>query len=98
MLAAADGESDTAIAQQLNSNRPTVRLWRARFAQKGVQGLWEVAPGRGRKATHGAEKIQQVIDTTLQSKHQGQNPVELPLFGPAPGGQQVDGEQHLAEP
>ena len=71
VLAAGDGQSENAIAQQLNSNRPTVRLWRARFAQKGVQGLWEVAPGRGRKATHGAEKIQQVIDTTLQSKPKG---------------------------
>ena len=68
---AADGESDNAIAQQLKSNRPTVRLWRARFAQKGLQGLWEVAPGRGRKATYGPKKIQQVIDTTLQSKPKG---------------------------
>src|SRR5271167_798650 len=71
VLAAAGGQSDNAIAQQLKSNRPTVRLWRARFAETGVQGLWEVAPGRGRKATHGAEKIQQVIDTTLQSKPKG---------------------------
>jgi transposase len=71
VLAAADGESENAIAQQLKSNRPTVRLWRARFAQKGLQGLWEVAPGRGRKATYGPEKIQQVIDTTLQSKPKG---------------------------
>src|SRR5271166_2774563 len=71
VLAAADGESENAIAQQLKSNRPTVRLWRARFAQRGLQGLWEVAPGRGRKATYGPEKIQQVIDTTLQSKPKG---------------------------
>ncbi len=84
VLAAADGQSDNAIAQQLESNRPTVRLWRARFAQKGLQGLWEVAPGRGRKPTYDAEKIQQVIDTTLQSKPKGMNPVELPLDGPAP--------------
>ena len=71
VLAAASGQSENAIAQQLNSNRPTVRLWRARFAQKGLQGLWEVAPGRGRKATYGPEIIQQVIDTTLQSKPKG---------------------------
>ena len=71
VLTAADGESDNAIAQQLKSNRPTVRLWRARFAQKGLQGLWEVAPGRGREATYSSEKIQQVIDTTLQSKPKG---------------------------
>ena len=44
VLAAADGQSENAIAQQLNSNRPTVRLWRTRFAEKGLQALWEVAP------------------------------------------------------
>jgi hypothetical protein len=71
VLAAGDGESDNAIAEQLKSNRPTVRLWRARFAQKGLRGLWEVAPGRGRKAAYSPEKIQQVIDTTLQSKPKG---------------------------
>jgi Homeodomain-like domain len=71
VLAAASGQSENAIAQQRNSNRPTVRLWRTRFAQKGLQGLWEVAPGRGRKATYGREIIQQVIDTTLQSQPQG---------------------------
>lgn len=73
VLAAAEGQSDNSIAQQLESTRPTVRLWRARFAQKGLPGLWEVAPGRGRKATYGPEKIQQVIDTTLQSKPKGQS-------------------------
>src|SRR5271170_6223482 len=73
VLAAAGGQSETAIAQQLNSNRPTVRLWRTRFAEKGLQALWEVAPGRGRKATYGPEKIQQVIATTLQSKPKGRS-------------------------
>ena len=50
-----------------------MRLWRARFAHKGLPGLWEVARGRGRKATYGPEKIQQVIDTTLRSKPKGQS-------------------------
>ena len=71
VLAAASGQSENAIAQQLNSNRATVRLWRTRFAEKGLQALWEVAAGRGRKATYGPEKIQQVIATTLQSKPKG---------------------------
>jgi transposase len=71
VLAAADGQSDNSIAQQLAINRKTVMLWRARFAQQGLPSLWEIAPGRGRKATYGPEKIQQIIDTTLQSKPQG---------------------------
>jgi transposase len=57
VLAAAEGQSDNAIAQQLDVNRKTVTLWRARFAQEGLDSLWEVAPGRGRKPTYGQEKI-----------------------------------------
>src|ERR1700740_615872 len=52
VLAAADGQSDNSIAQQLAINRKTVMLWRARFAQQGLPSLWEIAPGRGRKATY----------------------------------------------
>lgn len=71
VLAAASGQSDNSIAQQCAINRHTVRLWRFRFAQKGSAGLWEIAPGRGRKASYGPEKIQTIIDTTLQSKPKG---------------------------
>ena len=68
VLAAASGQSDNAIADQLEVNRHTVRLWRNRFGQEGLQSLWEIAPGRGRKPSYGPEKIQQIIDTTLRSK------------------------------
>lgn len=71
ILAAAEGRSDSFIAQELDTNRKTVVLWRARFANKGVSSLWEVAPGRGRKATYGPEKIKGVLDATLQSKPKG---------------------------
>jgi hypothetical protein len=57
VLAAAEGQSDNAIAQQLEVNRKTVMLWRTRFTQEGLDSLWEVAPGRGRKPTYGPEKI-----------------------------------------
>ena len=46
-------------------------LWRDRFAQQGLPSLWEIAPGRGRKASYDSETIQQIIDTTLQSKPRG---------------------------
>src|SRR5207302_10658236 len=71
VLAAAEEQSDNAIAQRLDVNRKTVRLWRARFRQEGLDSLWEVAPGRGRKPTYGAEKIQSIIDATLQTKPKG---------------------------
>ena len=72
VLAAASGQSDNAIASELAVNRHTVRLWRQRLADQGLQSLWEIAPGRGRKPSYGPEKIQQIIDTTLQSKPKGQ--------------------------
>jgi transposase len=71
LLAAGHGKSEAAIATEMNVNRKTVRLWRERFAEKGVAGLWEIAPGRGRKATYGPERIKAVIDATLQSKPKG---------------------------
>ena len=72
VLAAARGKSETAIGSALGINRKTVRLWRERFWQEGLKGLWEIAPGRGRKATYGPERIKAVIDATLQSKPKGQ--------------------------
>ena len=71
VLAAAAGQSDSAIARQLETNRKTVMLWRARFAQQGMESLWEVASGRGRKPTYGAEKIKAIVDATLQTKPKG---------------------------
>lgn len=72
VLAAGQGQSDGAIAQQLSINRHTVRLWRNRFRQQGLKGLWAIAPGRGRKPTYDPEKIQAIVTTTLQSKPKGQ--------------------------
>ena len=71
LLAAAEGQSDHAIAQPLEVNRKTVMLWRTRFPQEGLDSLWEVAPGRGRKPTYGPEKIQAIVDATLRSKPKG---------------------------
>src|ERR1700730_7203080 len=71
VLAAAEGQSDNAIAQQLEVSRQTVTLWRARFAQGGPESLWQVAPGRGRKPTYGPKKIQAIVDATLRTKPQG---------------------------
>jgi transposase len=72
VLAAARGESEIAIASELGINRKTVRLWRERFSQEGLKGLWEIAPGRGRKPTYGPERVKAVINATLQSKPKGQ--------------------------
>jgi transposase len=72
VLAVADGESEAAVASALQINRKTVRLWRERFVAEGLKSLWEIAPGRGRKAWYGPDRIKAVLDATLQSKPQGQ--------------------------
>ena len=59
--AAGRGESEAAVASALEINRKTVRLWRERFAEEGLKGLWEIAAGRGRKATYGPERVKAVL-------------------------------------
>jgi transposase len=71
VLAAAAAQSDSAIANDLAINRKTVMVWRARFAEQGLTSLWEIAPGRGRKATYDGAKIKAIVDTTLQTKPKG---------------------------
>lgn len=71
VLAAARGQSDSEIARRLETNRKTVILWRARFAEQGMKSLWEVAPGRGRKPTYGTKKIKAIVEATLQTKPKG---------------------------
>jgi DNA-binding NarL/FixJ family response regulator len=39
VLAAAEGEADNAIAKRLQVSRPTVAVWRTRFAQSGPKSL-----------------------------------------------------------
>jgi transposase len=71
VLAAAAGRSDSAVARELEINRKTVMLWRGRFAQEGIESLWDVAPGRGRKPTFGPGKIEAIVNATLQAKPKG---------------------------
>ena len=71
VLASGRGEQEAAVAAGMKVNRKTVRLWRERFREQGLQSLWDIAPGRGRKPTYGPDRIQAVIDATLQSKPKG---------------------------
>jgi transposase len=68
VLLAATGKANRGIAHELGTSRPTVILWRQRFLEGGTQALTEDAPGRGRKRSISAAKIQQIVDATLQTK------------------------------
>jgi transposase len=71
VLAAAQGQQDKFIAGDLDVNYKTVALWRQRFTKEGVDCLWEVAEGRGRKPVYDARKIKEIINATLQTRPSG---------------------------
>src|SRR5439155_2050328 len=67
VLLAAAGRPNAVMARELDVSRPTVLLWRARFAHGGVPGLSYERPRPGRKPAIGPEKIQAVVEATLQT-------------------------------
>lgn len=71
VLAAAQGQQDKLIADELDLNGKTVALWRKRFIREGTDCLWEVAEGRGRKPTLTARDVERIVDATLQTKPAG---------------------------
>ena len=65
VLAAADGESSQAIAEELGCNASTVGKWRGRFARLGLDGLHdEPRPGKPRSITD--DDVERVIVKTLE--------------------------------
>src|SRR2546422_10046085 len=68
VLMASTGMANRRIAQDLNTSRPTVILWRQRFLKSGPAALTEDAPGRGRKPQITTQKIKQIVEATLHSK------------------------------
>jgi putative transposase len=67
VLLAAEGLPNRRIAQQLATSRPTVILWRKRFAVGGPIALTEDEAGRGRKRRLSADKVKQIVEATLHS-------------------------------
>ena len=71
VLGAATGEENTQIADRLKVSRPTVGLWRKRVRELGVDQVWKIAPGRGRKHSFDQAKQDAIIEATLQTKPKG---------------------------
>jgi transposase len=67
VLLASQGVPNNAISRQVGASRPTVLLWRGRFAQSGVPGLLRDAKRPGRKRALSAEKVKAVVEATLQT-------------------------------
>jgi transposase len=72
VLMAANGESNSAIARALSVSRPTVIMWRERFAHGGPVALTEVKEGRGRKRSISAAKVKEIVVATTQTTPPGE--------------------------
>ena len=67
VLACADGESNSCIAQRMGLSNMTVGKWRRRYRELGLKGLHdELRPGRPR--THQDKRVAEVINTALQAQ------------------------------
>lgn len=62
---AADRVANAEIARRCEVSVPTVRDWRARFAESGVEGLGEVRRGRGRRPQIPSETVEAIVHDTL---------------------------------
>jgi transposase len=68
ILMATQGISNNQIAKKLLVCRPTVILWRERFAKGGTQALTEIEPGRGRRPSISSDKVKKIVEDTLHTK------------------------------
>ena len=85
VLMASTGMANRRIAQDLNTSRPTVILWRQRFLKSGPAALTEDAPGRGRKPQITTQKIKQIVEATLHSKPKAATPWSVRTMAAAQG-------------
>ena len=66
VLECAKGETNMAVAARVGVSVPTVRRWRGRYAERGIDGLLdEPRPGQPRKITD--EQVEEVIVKTLET-------------------------------
>jgi transposase len=68
LLWAADGVANQEIARRSQVEPDTVRRWRARFAEQGVEGVGKITKGRGRKSPLTEGTVAEVVRVTCQEK------------------------------
>ena len=68
MLLAGDGVATNEVARRCGTTDTSVRAWRRRFVEQGVEGVGRIAPGRGRRSWLPAGTVAAVVDDTLQNK------------------------------
>lgn len=66
LLMAGEGVANEEIARRCGTTPDSVRSWRNRFSDKGVDGVGVVAPGRGRKSWLPDGTVAEVVRATQQ--------------------------------
>jgi len=67
LLLAGDGVGTNEVARRCHTTDDSVRAWRRRFAEHGVEGVGRIAPGRGRKSWVPAGTVKAVVHDTLHA-------------------------------
>jgi transposase len=68
LLWAADGVANEEIARRSGVDSDTVRRWRQRFAERGIDGVGVIAKGRGRKPSLPEEVVREVLRLTHKER------------------------------
>ena len=68
ILRAAEGMSDKDIAVEHGCGRRTVARWRARFIERGIEGIARDASRSGRKPKISPRKVKHIVHMTTQQK------------------------------
>jgi len=72
LLMASDGFATTRAAREIGVSPATVTRWREGFERDGLKASVKVRPGRGRKPSIGAEKVQEIVHATLHETPLGE--------------------------
>ncbi len=72
LLMAADGLASTRIANEAGVSPATVNAWRERFHCEGLKGSAVVRPGRGRKPSIAAARVDAIVRATLHETPVGE--------------------------
>ena len=67
LLLAADGVGTNEVARRCHTSNESVRAWRRRFEEEGVDGVGRIAPGRGRTSWLPEGTVAAVVHDTLHS-------------------------------
>jgi transposase len=72
LLMASDGFANTRIATAVGVAPMTVKAWRERFSEDGLKDFSSVRPGRGRKPSIPAAKVEEIVRLTLHETPVGE--------------------------